>query len=186
MIKLSELPNQQRGEETRIFLRRHWIELMAMFVYKIGFAVLPIIFYILLSVNGVDWKTSFWGPVGAIMTSIYLLFAVLILLTMFTDYYLDTWIVTTERIVNIEQKGLFSRVISTLHLNQVQDVTSETHGFLATILSYGDVHIQTAGTTERFLFKKIDNPDDVKFHIMRLVDDDKRRHGDASRIPGSF
>ncbi len=182
MINLNELPNQQRGEETKIFLRRHWIEIVMMIIYTAGFALLPIIFYVILSANGVDWQGTLWGPIGALLVSMYSLFSVLILLTMFTDYYLDTWIVTTERIVNIEQRGLFSRVIATLHLNQVQDVTSETHGFLATILSYGDVHIQTAGTKERFMFKRINDPDDVKFQIMRLVDADKRRHGDASGL----
>ena len=139
------------------------------------------IFYLLLSFNEINFWSASIGPFGAMLVSAYALFCVVILMTMFTDYFLDTWIVTTERIINIEQKGLFSRVISTLHLNQVQDVTSETHGFFATILTYGNVHIQTAGTVERFLFKRINNPDDVKFTIMRLVDDDKRRHGDATR-----
>jgi uncharacterized membrane protein YdbT with pleckstrin-like domain len=101
-------------------------------------------------------------------------------MTQFTDYYLDTWIVTNERIINIEQKGLFSRIVSELHLNQVQDVTSETHGIVATFLSYGDVHIQTAGARERFNFKQIDNPEKIKQIITKLVQDDKRRHGDAS------
>lgn len=181
MIRLNHLPNQERDETTQLFLRRHWIEIVIMLLIALGFIALPAIFYFLLERNGVDWEQSAWTPFGAILVSIYGLFCVVILMTMFTDYFLDTWIVTSERIINIEQKGLFSRVISTLHLNQVQDVTSETHGFLATILTYGDVHIQTAGTVERFLFKRINNPDDVKFTIMRLVDDDKRRHGDATR-----
>ena len=48
----------------------------------------------------------------------------------FTDYYLDTWIVTTERIISIEQKGLFERTASELDLISVQDATAEVHGFL--------------------------------------------------------
>ena len=103
-------------------------------------------------------------------------------MTMFTDYYLDTWIVTTRRVINIEQKGLFSRVISELHLNQVQDVTAETHGFIATILSYGHVYIQTAGTRERFEFKMVNDPVKVKARVSELVENDKRIHGDASKV----
>jgi len=71
--------------------------------------------------------------------------------------------------------------VSELHLNQIQDVTSETRGVAATFLSYGDVYIQTAGTRERFNFKGINNPDEVKEKITNLIKSDKRRHGDASR-----
>ena len=155
MINLKRLPNHQKNEITELFLRRHWIEIIAILLYTLILFSIPFIFYIVLTNINVDWMDSFWGPIGALFASIYFLSSALIAITMFTDYYLDTWIVTNERIINIEQQGLFSRVVSTLHLNQVQDTTAETTGFLATILSYGDVHVQTAGSKERFLFKNI-------------------------------
>ena len=152
-----------------------------MFLYTIAYVAIPGVFYLVLLSSGVDLTTVAWNTLGILGLCVYSLVGLLLLMTLFTDYYLDTWIVTTERIVNIEQLGLFSRVISTLHLNQIQDVTAETHGFLETIFTYGNVRIQTAGSTERFHFKNIDNPEDVKNIIVQLVEDDKRRHGDASQ-----
>lgn len=183
MINLKHLPNQGRDEKTVLFLRRHWIEIVRMAAYFIALMLVPLALSYVLNLAGADIVMHpFWGPISDILLTVYTLTVILITLTQFTDYYLDTWIVTNERIINIEQKGLFSRVVAELHLNHVQDVTSETRGVLATILSYGDVHIQTAGTRERFFFKQIDNPDDVKRIISRLVEDDKRRHGDASGV----
>ncbi|MBT3230685.1 PH domain-containing protein [Candidatus Uhrbacteria bacterium] len=181
MISLKQLPNQERDEKAILFLRRHWIEVLRILFFACVFAVIPVIFYYILTDNGVDWN-GYWGQFGALLVSIYALFALAILMTMFTDYYLDTWIVTTRRVINIEQKGLFSRVISELHLNQVQDVTAETHGFIATILSYGHVYIQTAGTRERFEFKMVNDPVKVKARVSELVENDKRIHGDASKV----
>ena len=182
MLHLNKLPNQERNETPEIFLRRHWIELASLALYGIIFITIPIFLYIVVLILGLDLTTAFWSTILIVTLSIYLFFVTIILITQFTDYYLDTWIVTTERIINIEQKGLFSRIISTLHLNQVQDVTAETKGFLNTFLTYGNVFIQTAGTRERFNFKNIDNPEDVKTKIIKLVEADKIRHGDASQV----
>ena len=182
MISLNRLPNQERGETTELFLRRHWITVAGIFGYLLAFLMVPVLIFIIIQFIDVDiLGNDLWRAVILTALSIYLLMAYLITITQYTDYYLDTWIVTTERTINIEQQGLFSRVISTLHLNQIQDVTAETHGFLATTLTYGDVYIQTAGTRERFNFKAVNNPDDVREMIIKLVEDDQRRHGDATR-----
>jgi hypothetical protein len=116
------------------------------------------------------------APFVLVGTLIYTMFVLIIFLTQFTDYYLDTWIVTTERIINIEQHGLFSRLVSELHLRDIQDVTSETKGFMETFMTYGDVYIQSAAEQQRFNFKNIDNPDSVKEVILRLVQEDQTRH----------
>jgi uncharacterized membrane protein YdbT with pleckstrin-like domain len=94
------------------------------------------------------------------------------------DYYFDVWIITSERIVNIEQQGLFSRKSSELRFSKIQDVTTEVDGFLGTVLNYGDVKIQTAGTDEEFLFRTISDPYKVKDIIMELqknADHDKEQ-----------
>jgi len=182
MINLKRLPNQQRGEVTHLFLRRHWITVIGIFLQLLVLIAVPVVIAILLSAGGAPiFSHPFWMPLGAVLLSVYILLVLIIIMTEFTDYYLDTWIVTTERVMNIEHHGLFSRIISEMHLNQVQDITSETHGILAFFLSYGDVHIQTAGSKQRFVFKGIDNPEDVKKKIIKLVHEDKRRHGDASK-----
>ncbi|MFH1711875.1 MAG: PH domain-containing protein [Patescibacteria group bacterium] len=182
MINLHQLPNQERGEKPVLFIRRHWVEVLSIFGYLIAMLAVPVLLVVILSTTGTDLLNhEFFAPLLAAVISAYLLIVTLIAMTMYTDFYLDTWIVTSERIINIEQHGLFKRVISTLHLNQVQDVTAETAGFWATFLSYGNVYVQTAGTRERFNFKQIDDPEAIKNKILFLVHQDKQRHGDASQ-----
>jgi hypothetical protein len=177
MISLHNLPNALEGEKPVLFLRRHWIEVLSILFYTGILAVIPVLILIgLRSVDVTPFSTVALQPFTIVASSVYILFVLIILFTQFTDYYLDTWIVTTERIINIEQHGLFSRLVSELHLNEIQDVTSETHGFLETFLTYGDVYIQSAAERQRFTFKNIDNPDEVKQTIIRLVQEDKIRH----------
>jgi uncharacterized membrane protein YdbT with pleckstrin-like domain len=84
------------------------------------------------------------------------------------DYYFDVWIVTSERIINVEQKGLFSREISELQLEKIQDISTEVLGVIPTFLNYGNIFIQTAGEKERFLFRCVPNPYHIKDAIMSL------------------
>lgn len=87
------------------------------------------------------------------------------------DYYFDVWIITNERIINIEQKGLFTRDISELRYESVQDVTSSVVGLIPTMLNFGDVSVQTAAKEERFLFRQVGDPFTIKDQIMALSRD---------------
>ena len=84
------------------------------------------------------------------------------------DYFFDIWIITSERIINIEQKGMFARKASELRFQKIQDITTEVSGFMPTIFNYGDVRIQTAGENEEFIFRTIPDPYNIKNIIMSL------------------
>jgi uncharacterized membrane protein YdbT with pleckstrin-like domain len=85
------------------------------------------------------------------------------------DYYFDVWIITNERIVNIEQKGLFNRHISELRFSRVQDVTASVDGLVPTMLNFGDVYVQTASEEDHFIFRQVGDPFAVKDEVMRLA-----------------
>lgn len=181
MINLHSLPNQERGEVTVLFLRRYWIDLAHAFLFSAVLLAVPLALWAAMHFSHADvWSEPFWGPAAALMLSSYLLVVAVITMAQVSDYFLDMWIVTNERIINIEQLGLFSRKVSEMRLNQVQDVSSETHGFLETFLTYGDVTVQTAGQRLQFHFKNINDPDEVKVKVAQLVTDCKKRHGDGA------
>ena len=75
-----------------------------------------------------------------------------------TNYYLDVWIITNKRIIDVEQQGLFKREISFLHMDKIQDVTFKVDGVLATMLNYGNLAVQTAGAEGDFPISGVPNP----------------------------
>ncbi len=84
------------------------------------------------------------------------------------DYYFDVWIITTQRIVNIEQQGMFSRRVSEMEYSKMQDITAEVVGFFPTVINYGDVKVQTAGGDEEFIFRTVSDPYNVKNIIFNM------------------
>ena len=85
-------------------------------------------------------------------------------------YYLNVQIITDRRIVDISQEGLFSHVVSELHIAKIEDATSQTHGILGTLFGYGNVYIQTAGTVERFEFNNVPNPSSIEKLVLDLYE----------------
>lgn len=180
MINLDTLPNRLPNESIVLVLRRHWIDLLKIFLFSGVLFVLPLVVGTLIQFANPELIVqTFWGPALTAILVAYLLIVLVLTCTELTDYWLDVWIVTSERIINTEQQGLFNRVVSEVYLHQIQDITSEQKGFLETFLTYGNVFIQTAAERERFQFKNIDNPDDVKIAIAGLSKTCKNTHHHA-------
>lgn len=177
MINLDHLPNQREDERLVLFLRSHWIIPMKILALCLALFLVPALLTILFfDILPAVLAHPSIGPVIIILVSMYILALALFTFQQFVTYYLDMWIVTTERIISIEQERLFHRTTSETHLAVIQDATAEIHGFLHTMLNYGDVYIQTAGEKERFSFHNIPHPEKVKQMILQLAEADKQRH----------
>jgi uncharacterized membrane protein YdbT with pleckstrin-like domain len=129
---------------------------------------LPTYFPIITEVSNYNRLFFFFESSFAMLTWI-------VFFVIWIDYYLDVWIITDTRVVNIEQKGLFSRQISELELENIQDITTEVKGVIPTFLNYGDVFIQTAAEKERFIFRNIPDPYHTKDVLMALQKKQERK-----------
>jgi hypothetical protein len=163
-------PSQQADEKIYMVIREHWLFLFLRIV------VVLILFSLLIAfqtygpgvVPGLFTGTA--GEVVKLISQLYVIILVFGLFTIWTLYYLNTEIVTDIRIVDIDQNSLFSRLVSELHIDKIEDVTSDSTGPFATIFQYGNVYIQTAGATERFQFERIPDPEGVKKMILDLYE----------------
>ncbi len=181
MIDLRHLPNPVPDEKLVFLLRRHPVTILPLVVVTLILLASPFgvgIYLNLFRPEILQDPLSFAPFV--LIGSVFFLFAWLFLFQYFLDYYLDTWIVTTKRILNIEQAGLFHRTMSELRLYRVQDVTASVNGFWGTIFNYGNVEIQTAGEKLRFLFEQVRKPSEISKHILELSEIDRREQLDVA------
>jgi uncharacterized membrane protein YdbT with pleckstrin-like domain len=149
-------------------IHRHWFNIATQFVivivmalFLIGASVFASAYYPILQEINFRNLALFVESILAIFIWIFAFF-------IWIDYYFDIWIITNERIINIEQRGLFVRAMSEVKFTRIQDVTAEEKGVIPTMLDYGDVFIQTAAETERFVFRKVPNPYGLKDMIMNM------------------
>lgn len=169
------------NEEVLMFLRRDKWVLMKMAVFYGFLLLLPVIIYIIMdlvlfSVLQDLFAGEISRPIIVMAASIYYLYVWIFLFRAWLDYYLDVWFVTTERIVTIDQRGLFSRTIAEQKLFRIQDVHAEVHGIIPTLLDFGDVTVQTAATEVVFRFKEVPSPHQIARNIVQLAEWDKKNH----------
>ena len=142
-------------------IHRHPLVFFFSILGFVGAMIFPIVFYYFFS-----QLVSLQGEqVISILKIFYYIWILVIWTVMYvswTDYYLDTWTITNKRIIDINQNGLFSRQVSALHIDKVQDVSVEVKGVLWTLLGIGDVKVQTAGSDDIFVIPDVQSPNKIK------------------------
>ena len=175
---MNTFPSQKSYEKIELFLRRHWLVLF--FIY-FGFGALILFGFLgFYSANKFFILEGNSFNLALFLLNFYILLVWYFLFKALTDFYLDTWIVTDHRILEIHQLGLFKRDISELRLSKIQDVNVKVEGILPTFFNYGEVVIQTAGVIPEFKFEQVPNPQQIKDRILQLYSQFIKQHpGDA-------
>jgi len=174
MLTRYRLPNQVKGEEIIKVVRKDIFILIKKIFLSAMLAVLPFFVFYASMVSFPDLlEGEISYPLAVLSVSFYYLFIWLFFFFSFIDYYLDVWVITNKRIIDVDQRGFFSRVISEQKIVNMQDVTSEAHGVMATIFKFGDVHVQTAGAKSRFVFEEVPSPEGIRDLLIKLADMEK-------------
>jgi uncharacterized membrane protein YdbT with pleckstrin-like domain len=102
-----------------------------------------------------------------------------------TNYWLDVWVITSERIIAIDQKGLFRRSIASFRLDRLQNLDVDIDGFIPTMLDFGTLRVETAGHDEEkdFMIRGIGKPREIKSLILETAES---RNGALSHKAQSY
>ena len=139
--------NMKPNEEIKLVLRRHWI----MYVYLALWTSIPVLTTILL--------LAVWKPIAlltganilGLLLVIFWQFSLLFLYVKWVNYELDLFIITTNRVIGIDQISFLNRTVSECSLAEVQEVNAQTSGILANIFGFGAVYISTASKQSHFI-----------------------------------
>ena len=177
MLDLHHLPGSDLPEKTILTFRKHPVVLFSTALTgAVLFVIPPAAVVLIKTLKPEFFLTPGVLPIFAMLASAFFLGGWLFLFQSFIDYWLDVFILTDKRILDINQEGLFKRTVSELRLYRTQDVTAEVTGVLHTLLDYGTIHVQTAGEQERFEFSDIPHPNQVAKMILEWSEEDRKEH----------
>lgn len=159
---------QEAEEEVVLFLRQHfivnlpWVLLTLLLIiaptmlFPLFFQLLELPFvipgqYVLL--GGIWWYIATFG------------FA----LAKFLGWFFNIYIVTNERVVDIDFVHLLYKQFSEARLDNIQDVSYTSGGIFAATFNYGNVHVQTAAEVPNFEFTSVPFPERVVQTIGELA-----------------
>ncbi|MEK9179997.1 MAG: PH domain-containing protein [Patescibacteria group bacterium] len=162
----------QADEKILIERRRFWLPFAAESVSLLIAAVLPLFAVAFAGSLPEEFASLFaaYRTFALFLATSWFLVIWIIFFVAWTNYYLDVLLITTKRVVDIEQVGLFARDQAEMRIENIQDIKVEIVGVFASLLHFGNIHIQTAGVNKEFVIKNIHDPQGVKDAIMRQHD----------------
>ncbi len=162
-------------EEVLLVVHKHWFSLLRDSIVPILSFVIPVGLYFLVrnsvAVNETVAKLPYKDAAVLFFISLWGLVTWMLIFLVWTDYYLDLWTITDRRIIAVDQRGLFRRVIASFRYERLQDVEVDINGFIATMLDFGDLHTQTAGHGDDFRINTVPDPRGIKALILRSADE---------------
>ena len=164
---------QQDEETVELFLRQHPIVNVPWIIGSIILLIAPpVLFPLLLTLK----PAIFVIPSGYIIcaTLFWYLATFGFILANFLYWFFNIYIVTNERLVDIDFYYLLYKRFSQAELVKIQDIAFTTGGLLATALDYGNVSIETEGEAPNLLFEKVPHPEKIVETIRTLTEAEKR------------
>lgn len=161
--------NQEAGEKIVLLLRAHIATLVPRFLLTILLIFLPFLFDIFLSFLKVDFFDFLSQVQILIIGAFWYLFVFGLAFYRFIVWYFNVYMVTNERIIDVDFKGILHKETAYAKLNQIEDVSPKIIGFFGTFFHYGNVYVQTAGERSEFEFHNVERPDVVAQEILEQV-----------------
>lgn len=173
--KMSNMIKFEEGEKIMKVVRKHYFVLLpAVFMLSV-LAVAPYFLYAFFTSTLFPIPASAAAQISLLVErwsvfaySLWLLVLWIIFFIEWTNYYLDLWVITDKRILDVEQHGFFNREVTSFRFEQIQDITVETKGLIETFFHFGTLHIETAGHDRDIIIKDAHNPEDARSLILNI------------------
>lgn len=183
-MHLAKFVKQKSNEEIQYILHRHPITFLPEIILITVMIGIPFAVRFLLNSFAPEFilkGTPLWA-ILVLFFSGYILVTLTFFYTQFVTFFLDFWVVTNDRIIDVEQKTLFARTISELGLVSIQDVTTEVHGLFPTLFDYGNVIVKTSSDNPNIIFINVPHPNKIRVELIDLSDKEKQKLGKSHEI----
>ncbi len=160
---------QEAEEDVILFLRQHIIVNVPWIIVTLILASAPtIIFPFLFQLVHLPFAI----PAGYLIVGALFWYLATFgyALANFISWFFNIYIVTDQRVVDIDFIYLLYKQFSEAELSKIQDISYATGGIFATVFDYGNVTIETAGEVPNLTFDKVPHPEKVVETIRSLTE----------------
>ncbi len=162
------------------YWRKHWLRLIQRVMLPLSLFIVMFSAFFLIRLGKIPLIHKTGGEIAAILL---MLAAFVWLLWSYDDWRNDLYILTPDRLIDIERKPFY------LHeerreapLSQVQNVQTEMRGIIAHIFNYGEVVIKTAAEGGDLKFYFVPHPREIAQTIQRQLNEYRRRQEEREHL----
>lgn len=154
---------QESEEKIIVLLRKHpitnlsWVLItFLMILAPLGLRWIPLLAFL-------PWRFKFMTVI------MWYLITTAFVFEKFLSWYFNVFIITDERIVDVDFVSLAYKEITETKIDKIQDITFTMGGAIRSLFNYGDVLVQTAGKVPRVEFEDVAKPDKVARILNQLI-----------------
>jgi len=162
--KVFSFTERNENEEIYLAVRSHWMINIRWMITAVLMLFIPLFFRYFDFLNFFPTQYRF----SAVL--FWYLFTFIFAFEKFLNWYFDLFLVTNQRVVDIDFNNLLNKHFAEADLSAIQDVSSSVKGLLGTFFNYGDVLIQTAAEINQINFEKVPNPNKIIKLLKELRD----------------
>lgn len=162
--------NEQEDEEVVLLLRAHPITNLKWILIAMVMIIVPEVLTAAGAFADVPLKFMVMGKL------VWYLVVLAYGLERFLNWYYSVFIVTNERVVDVDFVNLLTRVMSYANLNHIEEPSMVAGGFFRSLFKYGDVFVPTAAEGQASEARAVPYPDRAISIISELSEElEKRR-----------
>jgi len=162
------IPRTRIVTEDSVTWRKHWVFLAADVMLPLALSVTLMVLTV-LAFFGIPREAIALFPLYPFVSLFGTVIALGWLWWQYSDWENDLYILTNERIIDVEKRPLFfSEQRREASLGVIQNAHLEMPNVLASLFNYGDVIVQTAGAGD-FTFHRVANPREVQQEIFERM-----------------
>ena len=160
--------SQDAQEHIVLFVRKHPIVNVGWSLTTIVLSIAPVFLQFFPFLDFFPERFQLMSVIG------WYVFILGFVLEKFLTWFYHVNLLTDERIIDIDFESLLYKRVSAAKIDNIEDVTSSTAGFLGSMLDYGNVHIQTAGQVQEINFETVPQPEKITRLVNELLLEEER------------
>jgi hypothetical protein len=157
--------NEEQDEETVLLLRAHPITNAKWMLTAIVMLVVPGLLETIGVFSGIPGKFVFMGKLTWYLMTMGFAFE------KFLNWYYSVFIVTNERVVDMDFLNLLYREVTFINLNHIEQPQMTSGGFIRSFFKIGDVTVSTAAEESGACALGVPHPDKVVSIISELSEE---------------
>lgn len=154
---------QEREEKIVLLLRRHVITNVKWLAVVLFLLVVPVF------LDFFPFFSLFPARFQLVFVAMWYLLISAYVIENFLSWYYNVYIITDERIVDVDFHSLMYKEVSDTKIENIQDVTFVMGGLARALFNYGTVFIQTAGERREFDFEDVPHPNRIAKILNELI-----------------
>ncbi len=162
--------SQLDDEYVLLMLRKHPITQLKKLLILILMIIAPFV------VGRIDFVLSFSAGLRTASFLLWFLLTMGFAFESFLTWFYNVYIVTDERIIDIDFLSLIYKNVAAAKLDNIEDITATTTGAIQSMFNFGTVEIQTSAEKREFEFELVPQPTKVtQFLHEMLVEEEKEK-----------